>query len=165
MATASMSSNATLRSHLCGRHLQQQSVRPGGYRQRRADGAHVRGAFRLGEGGGEGGGGGVDRVIVETMDQLAEALLKVCVVREAGTPAVVTMALSAGMAVRECGIPVEAMLALNASGTPVVGINRARRPETVLPILRGICATMPGPIAALHVPYRTTAERPTFQSL
>jgi len=35
----------------------------------------------------------------------------------------------------------------------------------MLPLLKELCENVPGPIAALPVPYRTTVEKPTMQTL
>ena len=45
------------------------------------------------------------------------------------------------------------------------GLNCARGPRTMLPYVKEIRAAVKTHVAALPVPYRTTPEEPTFQSL
>jgi len=107
---------------------------------------------------------GVDFIIAETMDHLGEALLAVEVVKKAGLPVVITLALSR-MLIREGVSLVEAANKLKEAGATVVGLNCARGPETMLPLLKELCDNVQIPIAALPVPFRTNDEHPTFQSL
>eukprot|EP01087_Luapelamoeba_hula_P003544 TRINITY_DN1335_c0_g1_i1.p1 TRINITY_DN1335_c0_g1~~TRINITY_DN1335_c0_g1_i1.p1 ORF type:complete len:344 (-),score=61.80 TRINITY_DN1335_c0_g1_i1:21-1052(-) len=107
---------------------------------------------------------GVDLVIAETFMFLGEALIATEVIKAAGLPSVITLAV-AGSGVRDCPSIVEAGLKLKAAGATVVGVNCSRGPATMLPLLKELVAGVPGPIAALPVPYRTTSEKPTFQSL
>jgi len=51
------------------------------------------------------------------------------------------------------------------AGADVVGLNCSRGPSTMLPLLGPIRDAVSCPVAALPVPYRTTPEEPTFQSL
>ncbi|MEO8755904.1 MAG: homocysteine S-methyltransferase family protein, partial [Casimicrobiaceae bacterium] len=51
------------------------------------------------------------------------------------------------------------------AGADVVGLNCIRGPATMMPLLREIRATITIPMAALPVPYRTSAGEPSFQSL
>ena len=60
---------------------------------------------------------------------------------------------------------VEACQRLDAAGADVVGLNCTRGPATMLPLLREICAAVGCHVAGQPVPYRTTLEQPTFQSL
>jgi betaine-homocysteine S-methyltransferase len=107
---------------------------------------------------------GVDMVIAETMNYHGEAMLALQSIVEAGLPAVVTLAVHQE-GLRD-GIPLaESVRRLEQAGAAVVGLNCARGPATMLPLLREIRAAMAGPVAALPVPYRTTPEQPTFQSL
>ena len=66
---------------------------------------------------------------------------------------------------REGWTPEEACRAWSDAGADVVGLNCARGPATMLPLIERIRATVDGHVAALPVPYRTTAEQPSFQSL
>ena len=54
---------------------------------------------------------------------------------------------------------------LAGAGADVVGLNCCRGPATMLPLIAEIVDAVDVPVAALPVPYRTTPEQPTFQSL
>jgi betaine-homocysteine S-methyltransferase len=108
---------------------------------------------------------GADLIIAETNDYLGEALIAAEVIREAGLPSVVTFAAFEHARTTDDVPIVEACRRLEASGADVVGLNCTRGPQTMLPLLREIRETVSCPIAAQPVPYRTTAEQPTFQSL
>lgn len=108
---------------------------------------------------------GVDYVIAETLDWHGEAQLALKVIRDAGLPAVVT---HSGLRKRQTfdGVDlVEACRRLADAGADVVGLNCHRGLDTLMPLAREIRAAVDCPVAALPVPYRTTAEQPTFQSL
>jgi betaine-homocysteine S-methyltransferase len=108
---------------------------------------------------------GVDFVIGETFGFLAEALIALEVVREAGLPAVITLNLHDVAATREGVALPEAMRRLAGAGATVVGLNCGRGPATMLPLLADLVATVDVPVAALPVPYRTDATHPNFQGL
>jgi betaine-homocysteine S-methyltransferase len=108
---------------------------------------------------------GADLIISETNDYLGEALIATEVIRAAGLPSVVTFASFETDATTDGVSLVEACQRLEAAGADVVGLNCTRGPDTMLPLLREIRAAVSGPIAAQPVPYRTTPEAPTFQSL
>jgi len=61
--------------------------------------------------------------------------------------------------------PVEAMKRLEQAGADVVGLNCARGPRTMMPLLKKIREAVKCHVAALPVPYGTSPEHPTFQSL
>ena len=108
---------------------------------------------------------GVDFVIAETLSWLGEALVATAVIKESGLPAVVTLTAHKDPDMRE-GVPAaEACRRLEAAGADVVGLNCARGPGTMLPLLEEVRDTVSVPVAALPVPYRTTEEQPSFQSL
>lgn len=108
---------------------------------------------------------GADLVLSETNDYLGEALIGLEVIREAGLPAVVNLNSIAGDVTLD-GVPLdEACRRLEEAGADVVGLNCARGPGTMLPLLERIRAAVSCPVAALPVPYRTTAEHPWFQLL
>jgi len=108
---------------------------------------------------------GVDYVIGETFSFAAEAELAAKAIKETGMPAVVTMAIHKTDMSRE-GLPLsEAAKRLEAAGADVVGFNCIRGPWTMLPLLSEIRAAVKCHVAALPVPYRTTPDEPTFQSL
>jgi betaine-homocysteine S-methyltransferase len=108
---------------------------------------------------------GVDFVIGETFSWLGEALVATAVIKEAGLPAVVMLTAHREGTVREGISPGEACRALEAAGADVVGLNCSRGPDTLLPLLEEVRAAVTVPVAGLPVPYRTTHEHPTMQSL
>jgi betaine-homocysteine S-methyltransferase len=108
---------------------------------------------------------GVDLVIAETFSYADEALIATDVIKQAGLPAVVTMMISKDGQTREGWTPAEACARLEDAGADVVGLNCGRGPRTMLPLLGEIRQAVRGYVAALPVPYRTTDEEPTFQSL
>jgi betaine-homocysteine S-methyltransferase len=54
---------------------------------------------------------------------------------------------------------------LEDAGADVVGLNCARGPKSMLPLIKSIRSAVDGYVAALPVPYRTSEDAPTFQSL
>ncbi|MDP9400832.1 MAG: homocysteine S-methyltransferase family protein [Actinomycetota bacterium] len=108
---------------------------------------------------------GVDFVVAETISWLGEALTALEVIKEAGLPAVVTLAAHHNPAMREGVSVAEACKRLEAAGADVVGLNCTRGPRTMLPLLREVRQAVSVSVAALPVPYRTTEEQPSFQSL
>ena len=108
---------------------------------------------------------GVDFVIGETFSYAQEALLALEVIKEAGLDAVITMAIHRHPETREGWAVAEACRRIEQAGADVVGLNCIRGPQTMLPLLEAVRAACTGPIAALPVPYRTTPDEPTFQSL
>lgn len=107
---------------------------------------------------------GADFVISETNDYLGEALIGLEVIREFGLPSVVNLASTSDRTIDGYELD-EACRRLEAAGADVVGLNCSRGPETMLPIVERIRAAVDCHVAALPVPYRTTHEQPTFQSL
>ena len=108
---------------------------------------------------------GVDLVIGETFSWGEEALIALDVITEAEVPAVITLAIHQEPETRDGWTPEEACKRLEDAGAPVVGLNCIRGPSTMLPLLERIRNTVEGHVAALPVPYRTTDEQPSFQSL
>jgi len=108
---------------------------------------------------------GVDFVIAETISWLGEALTALEVIKAAGLPAVITLAAHHNPEMREGVSLAEACARLEAAGADVVGLNCSRGPRTMLPLLEAVCEAVSVPVAALPVPYRTTDEAPSFQSL
>jgi betaine-homocysteine S-methyltransferase len=108
---------------------------------------------------------GVDYVIAETFSHAEEARLALEEIKAAGLPAAVTMALHRDPVTRDGLTPADACALLEQHGADVVGLNCIRGPRTMLPFLAAIRESVSGHIAALPVPYRTTEEEPTFQSL
>jgi betaine-homocysteine S-methyltransferase len=108
---------------------------------------------------------GVDFVIGETFSWGEEALLALEAIKDAGLPAVVTLAIHRKPETREGWAPEEACARLEDAGADVVGLNCIRGPATMLPLLQAVRARVRGHVAALPVPYRTTEDEPSFQSL
>ena len=108
---------------------------------------------------------GVDFIIAETISWGEEALIALDVIKQAGLPAVVTLAIHREGLTREGWTPADACARLEQAGADVVGLNCIRGPWTMLPLLPPIRAAVSCPVAALPVPYRTTEAEPTFQSL
>jgi betaine-homocysteine S-methyltransferase len=107
----------------------------------------------------------VDFVIGETFSWGEEALIALDVIREAGVPAVITLAIHQEPETRDGWTPEDACKRLEDAGAAVVGLNCIRGPRTMLPLLERIRNTVQGHVAALPVPYRTSDEQPSFQSL
>jgi len=108
---------------------------------------------------------GVDFVIGETFSWAGEALLATEVIKEAGLPAVVTLVIHRHSETREGWSPEEACRRIEEAGADVVGLNCSRGPRTMLPLLESIRGAVTGHVAALPVPYRTTDDETSFQSL
>jgi betaine-homocysteine S-methyltransferase len=105
---------------------------------------------------------GVDYVIGETLGWLAEALMALEAIQAVGLPAVISLAIHREPRTRE-GLELgEAARRLEQAGAAVVGLNCIRGPATMLPLIAEIRAAVACPVAALPVPYRTTAEAPGF---
>jgi betaine-homocysteine S-methyltransferase len=109
---------------------------------------------------------GVDYVVGETYGHVGEALAALATIKAAGKPAVMTMTIHRSGINREGLAPQECAKRLADAGADVVGFNCIRGPATMLPYVEKTAATVKGTwLAALPVPYRTTGEQPTFQSL
>jgi betaine-homocysteine S-methyltransferase len=108
---------------------------------------------------------GVGFVIGETYSYASEALVAVAAMKATKLPVVVTLAIHAVDATREGWDVAEACRKLEDAGADVVGLNCARGPKTMLPLLEKIVRAVSCPVAALPVPYRTTPKEPNFQSL
>ncbi len=108
---------------------------------------------------------GVDLIIGETFSYGEEALIALDVIKQTGLPSVVTLAIHQEPNTREGWTPEDACKRLEAAGADVVGLNCIRGPQTMLPLIERVREAVEGHVAALPVPYRTTAEEPTFQSL
>jgi betaine-homocysteine S-methyltransferase len=108
---------------------------------------------------------GVDFIVGETYSWGGEALLALEAIRRAEKPAVITLAVPREGTTREGWSVGEAARRLEAAGADVVGLNCARGPATMLPLLREVRSAVQCHVAALPVPYRTTPAEPTFQAL
>ncbi|MDX1405790.1 MAG: homocysteine S-methyltransferase family protein [Woeseiaceae bacterium] len=107
---------------------------------------------------------GADFIIGETFCWVDEALAALAVIKDAGKPAVMTFGLDAD-GLHDGADGVTACKRLADAGAEVVGLNCSRGPDTMLPVIREIRAAVSCHVAALPVPYRTSAETPTFQLL
>ena len=108
---------------------------------------------------------GVDFVIGETFSWTGEALAATEVIKAAGLPAVVTFTPHSDPDTRDGHSVADACRALEAAGADVVGLNCARGPATMLPLLEEVRAAVSVHVAALPVPYRTHEAEPSMQSL
>lgn len=108
---------------------------------------------------------GADLVVAETFSYAAEALVALEAIKQLGMRAVVTLAVHQAEETRDGWSPEEACRRLADAGADVVGLNCIRGPATMLPLIKRIRAAVDTPVAALPVPYRTTAAEPSFQSL
>ncbi len=107
----------------------------------------------------------VDFIIAETFSYHDEARLALDEIKKSGLPAVVTVSIHRHPVTRDGLTPEDCCKSLEDGGADVVGLNCARGPETMLPLLRAIREATSGHLAALPVPYRTRESEPTFQSL
>jgi betaine-homocysteine S-methyltransferase len=108
---------------------------------------------------------GADFIIGETFSWGQEALEATAVIKAAGLPAVVTLAIHRAPETREGWSPAEACKRLEDAGADVVGLNCIRGPRTMLPLVADVRRAVSGHVAALPVPYRTHPDEPSFQSL
>ena len=108
---------------------------------------------------------GVDYIVGETFSWAEEALIALEVVKAAKQTTVITLAMHQESVTREGWSIAEAGKRLADAGADVVGLNCIRGPQTMLPLLKAMRAAVKIPMAALPVPYRTTSEQPSFQSL
>jgi betaine-homocysteine S-methyltransferase len=108
---------------------------------------------------------GVDYVVGETFSYAQEALIALDVIKRTGQVAVITLAMHQADITREGWTVAEACKRLADAGADVVGLNCIRGPATMMPLLREIRAAIKVPMAALPVPYRTSPNEPSFQSL
>ena len=108
---------------------------------------------------------GVDFMIGETFAFYGEAKCALEAIKQVGLPAVITFALHKEETFRD-GVGVEeSAKRLEQAGADVVGLNCTRGPATMMPFVRRIRDAVSCHVAALPVPYRTTEDQPTFQSL
>ena len=108
---------------------------------------------------------GVDFMIGETFAFYGEAKCALEAIKQAGLPAVITLALHREGTFRD-GVGVEeSAKRLEQAGADVVGLNCTRGPATMMPSVKRIRNAVSCHVAALPVPYRTTQDQPTFQSL
>jgi len=111
-------------------------------------------------------GAGVDYIVAETFSWGGEALMALeAIKRFSKVPAVVTFSIHRETRTREGWSAAETCRRLEAAGADVVGLNCHRGPATMMPLLKTIRKAVRCHVAALPVPYRTTAKQPSFMSL
>jgi betaine-homocysteine S-methyltransferase len=108
---------------------------------------------------------GVDFIIAETFSYVEEAEMACKVIKSANVPAVITMTIHQEPQTRDGLTPEDACKRLEDAGADVVGLNCCRGIPTMLPLLEAIVKKVGVHVAALPVPYRTSPDQPTFQSL
>lgn len=107
---------------------------------------------------------GIDFVLAETLEYVGEALIALEVIKSFNLPAVINFTPIYKQS-KDNYDWVEACRLLEKAGADVVGFNCGRGPNTLLPLLRELKSKVGTPIAAVPVPYRTTATEPAFQFL
>jgi len=108
---------------------------------------------------------GIDFVISETNDYLGEALIALEVIGDLGLPSMVTLATTQPEQTRDGYDYVEACRILADRGATVVGLNCDRGPAMMLPLIARVREAVDCAVAAQPVPYRTTPQAPTMESL
>jgi betaine-homocysteine S-methyltransferase len=108
---------------------------------------------------------GVDLIVGETFSWGEEALIALEAIVQTGIPSVITLSIHQEGVTPEGWSPEDACKRLEDAGADVVGLNCARGPGTMLPLIERIRHAVDGHVAALPVPYRTNDAEPTFQSL
>jgi betaine-homocysteine S-methyltransferase len=108
---------------------------------------------------------GADFIIGETFSWAGEALAATEAIQATGLPAVITLTPHSDPDMRDGMTVVDACREVEAAGADVVGLNCARGPATMLPLLAEVRAAVSVHVAALPVPYRTHATEPSMQSL
>ena len=108
---------------------------------------------------------GVDFFVGETFYFAEEAFCALEVIQGAGVPAVITIAPMGENILRDGWSIVDTCKELEQRGADVVGMNCFRGPQTMLPYLEEIRKSVSCHVAGLPVPYRTSAEQPTFFNL
>ena len=108
---------------------------------------------------------GVDVIVGETFTWGEEALIALEAIRQTSIPSVITLAIHQEAVTREGWSPEDTCKRLEDAGADFVGLNCARGPRTMLPMIERIRDAVDCHVAALPVPYRTTDAEPTFQSL
>ncbi|MFQ3543114.1 homocysteine S-methyltransferase family protein [Halobacillus rhizosphaerae] len=108
---------------------------------------------------------GVDFVNGETFYYYEEAKIALEEIQNQGLPAVITFGLMGENILRDGYTVEEACRLLKEQGALVVGMNCFRGPATMQPYVEKIRNTVDGYVGALPIPYRTSAEHPTFFNL
>lgn len=108
---------------------------------------------------------GVDFILLETLSWHKEAMIGLEVVKAANIEVVVNVVTHSTGLLRDNISPAESCKILADNGATVVGMNCCRGPETMLPQLLEVRQAVDCPVAGIPVPYRTTTEHPSMQSL
>ena len=108
---------------------------------------------------------GVDYIIAETIRFFGEAKLALDSIMRVNLPAAGMLVVDGDEILRDQVGLVDACRRLEQAGADVVGLNCSRGPDTMLPLLERIRNKVSCTVAGLPVPYRTTPDQPTFQSL
>ena len=108
---------------------------------------------------------GADFILFETLSWLGEALIGLEEIQKIGMESVVNVVTHSTGKLREGVSPADACKRLEDAGANVVGMNCCRGPATMLPQLKEIRAAVSCHVAGIPVPFRTTPENPTFQSI
>jgi betaine-homocysteine S-methyltransferase len=107
---------------------------------------------------------GADFIIAETIEYVGEAVIALEVIQEFNLPSMVTFASSGERTVDGYALA-DACYELEQRGANIVGLNCTRGPDTMVPIIQQIRDRVKCYVAAQPVPYHTTPQQPTFQSL
>jgi len=110
---------------------------------------------------------GVDFIIAETISTFGEATVALEEILRVGLPAVITVRPFKGGIMQDKISVVDCLVGLAKAGATVVGLNCGFGPATMYEMLKDVKQHIPPGVglAALPVPYRTTKEHPTMQSL
>ncbi len=106
---------------------------------------------------------GVDYIIGETFEWVAEATAALETIKAAGKPAVITFSIVPHGKLYDADA-VEGCRRIADAGADVVGFNCGYGPATMRPLVEKVRATVSCHVAALPVPYRTTEKEPGFGS-
>jgi len=108
---------------------------------------------------------GADMLIGETFYYAEEAFKALEVLKKSGLPTVLTISPMGENMMRDGMSALDTCKELEQRGADVVGMNCFRGPETMMPYLKEIRAAVKCHVGALPIPYRTSAEHPTFFNL
>jgi len=110
---------------------------------------------------------GADYMIAETFFDYGEAVIAMDCIKEFGNGLPMVITLNANPTGKTFdGVPLpEACRRLEEAGADVVGVNCARGPDTMIPLVKEIRKVCKGPIACIPNPYRTSEKYPGFQQL
>lgn len=106
-----------------------------------------------------------DIIIGETFYFAEEAYTALEVAKSSGLPVVLTIAPMSANQMKDGVSIVDTCKQLEQLGADVVGMNCFRGPETMMPHLREIRQAVRCHVAALPIPFRTSAKEPTFFNL